>query len=612
MRFKNNKILYSLLFGFFLFGVSHFTIEAQAQEVNPVEQVQTIDNQEDLSLTSETNNSTTESNDETQDASVSYETHVQDIGWQGEKQEGEVAGTTGQSKRVEALQIQLENSPYEGQINYQTHVQNIGWQSAVSDGQIAGTTGQSYRLEALKIWLSGDVSNYYSIQYRVHVQDIGWQDWVCDGLTAGTTGLSKRIEALQIRLIRFAETDPEIQYQPHQQDVGWKQYASNGDIAGSVGQSKQLEAIRINLNQSKYSGDVRYQVHVQDIGWQDWVSNGAMAGTTGQSKGLQAIRILLNGDISDQYSVYYRVHSSSYGWLDWVKDGLVAGTTGLSKAFEAIQIFIVNKFASVQLDSNSEVASIVDKIGYDKGSIVTGWKSINGNYYYFDENGKLAIKQTINKDGRIGYVNSYGCYIPSNNGIYMEGIDISEHNGDIDLSQYTNNFVIIRLGYYYDSIDKKAIRNIQLCEQLGIPYGVYLYSYATNVNEAAQEAYFTLNLLSQYCSNVRVGVWYDMEDADNYKANRGALVGSLMTDMCNTYCNIIRNAGYFTGVYSSSWWFSYYLSGFNSTYAKWVANWGTNDGTLQTRYDSLGVLHQYTSKPLDKSVMYVPLDYFKL
>ena len=413
-------------------------------------------------------------------------------------------------------------------------------------------------------------------------------------------------------MIRFAETDPEIQYQPHQQDVGWKQYASNGDIAGSVGQSKQLEAIRINLNQSKYSGDVRYQVHVQDIGWQDWVSNGAMAGTTGQSKGLQAIRILLNGDISDQYSVYYRVHSSSYGWLDWVKDGLVAGTTGLSKAFEAIQIFIVNKFASVQLDSNSEVASIVDKIGYDKGSIVTGWKSINGNYYYFDENGKLAIKQTINKDGRIGYVNSYGCYIPSNNGIYMEGIDISEHNGDIDLSQYTNNFVIIRLGYYYDSIDKKAIRNIQLCEQLGIPYGVYLYSYATNVNEAAQEAYFTLNLLSQYCSNVRVGVWYDMEDADNYKANRGALVGSLMTDMCNTYCNIIRNAGYFTGVYSSSWWFSYYLSGFNSTYAKWVANWGTNDGTLQTRYDSLGVLHQYTSKPLDKSVMYVPLDYFKL
>ncbi len=612
MKLNKNLVYFAFMLGFMLLFASSYKLDIHAQEVqaDPNEISETLDSSDTLNSVNGENS--TNSEEVKDDSKVSYETHVQDIGWQGEKQEGEVAGTTGQSKRVEALQIQLENSSYEGNINYQAHVQNIGWQSAVSDGQIAGTTGQSYRLEALKIWLSGDISNYYSVQYRVHIQDFGWQDWVCDGLMAGTTGLSKRIEALQIRLVRLAEMDPEIYYQVHQEDKGWTNYNSNGDSAGTTGQSKRLEAIRISLNQSNVSGDVLYQTQVQDIGWQSWVSNGELAGTTGKSKRLEAIRILLNGDLANQYSVYYRVHSSDYGWLDWVKDGLVAGTTGLGKAIESIQIMLVNKLTSAQLKTNSEVAAIVEKVGYDKGEVVTGWKNINGNYFYFDENGKLMMNQTINKDGRIGYVNANGCYIPSVNGVYMEGIDISEHNGDIDLTKYTNNFVIIRIGYYYDSLDKKALRNIQLCEQLGIPYGIYLYSYATNVNEAAQEAYFTLNMINKYCSKVRVGVWYDMEDADNYKANRGALVGSLMTDMCNTYCNIIRNAGYFTGVYSSSWWFNYYLPGLNSSYAKWVANWGTNDGTLQTRYNNLGVLQQYTSKPLDKNVMYVPLDYFKI
>lgn len=613
MRFKKNKVIYSIAFGFLIYGASNFVVEAHAQEVEPTEEVQTVENQENLALTSEnTEVAAVSSTENTSTPSVSYEVHAKDIGWQEEKEDGETAGTTGENRRVEAIQIQLENQDYAGNVNYQAHVQDIGWQTTVWGGQVAGTTGQSKQVEAVKIWLTGEMSKHYSIQYRTHIQDIGWQDWVCDGLISGTTGQSKRIEAIQIRLVNLANVESQVQYSSHVQDIGWTQATTNGATSGTTGQSKRLEAIRINLNQSSYSGDILYKTHVQDIGWQDWVKNGATSGTTGQSKRVEALCILLNGDVSNVYSVYYRVHSSDYGWLDWVQDGNIAGTSGLSKAIEAIQIVLVKKTNSANLSSSSEVSSIVEKVGYDNGVVVSGWKNINGNYYYFGENGELYLNQILNKDRKIGYVNDYGCLVPSDNGIYMYGIDVSEHNGDIDLTQYSNDFVIIRLGYYYDSIDAKAIRNIKLCEQLGIPYGVYLYSYATNTDEAAKEAYFTLSLLKQYCSNVRVGVWYDMEDADYYKTKRGALVGSLMTDMCNTYCNIIRNAGYFTGVYSSSSWFDYYLSGLDTKYAKWVANWGTNDGTLQTRYDSLGVLHQYTSKPLDKSVMYVPLDYFTL
>ena len=393
------------------------------------------------------------------------------------------------------------------------------------------------------------------------------------------------------------------------QDYGWQSNKTDGQISGTTGQSKRVEAFTVGLNNSKYSGDVIYQAHVQDIGWQNWVKNG-IAGTTGLSKQLEAIRIALNGNIAKDYSIYYRVHSSDFGWLDWASDGNVAGTTGLGKAIEAIQIHLMKKIDLKALETNSEVSSICDKKGYKNGVAVTGWKNINGDSYYFGNDGVLVVNQSITKDDKQGYVNNLGKFVLSNNGIFMHGIDISEWNYDIDLTPYKDNFVIIRLGWY-NTLDKKALRNIQLCEQLGIPYGVYLYSYATSIEESRMEANFVLNQLS-HCSNLRVGVWYDMEDADNYKANRGSLVGSLMTNMCNTFCSILQNAGYYTGVYSSSSWFNYYLTNLNTNIPKWVAHWDNNDGQLHSNLSNMAVLHQYTSIPLDQNVMYVPLETFKL
>jgi uncharacterized protein YjdB len=79
------------------------------------------------------------------------------------------------------------------------HIQDIGWQDWKDSEEMAGTEGQSKRLEAIQIKLEN--TQDYSIEYRVHVQDIGWQDWVKDGKTSGTEGQSKRLEAIQIRII---------------------------------------------------------------------------------------------------------------------------------------------------------------------------------------------------------------------------------------------------------------------------------------------------------------------------------------------------------------------------------------------------------------------------
>ena len=67
---------------------------------------------------------------------------------------------------------------------------------------MAGTTGESKRVEAVEIKLSDNLAQIYDVYYRTHVQNIGWQDWVKNGEMAGTTGESKRVEAVEIELVK--------------------------------------------------------------------------------------------------------------------------------------------------------------------------------------------------------------------------------------------------------------------------------------------------------------------------------------------------------------------------------------------------------------------------
>ena len=130
---------------------------------------------------------------------VQYQMHVQDIGWQGTRQDGELAGTEGRCLRVEALKVNTVNLPEEIKLKYQAHVQDIGWQDWKQDGEISGTSGRSLRIEAIRIKLEG--TDKYSVRYRMHVQDIGWQDWCYDGETAGTQTILKRVEAIEIQIV---------------------------------------------------------------------------------------------------------------------------------------------------------------------------------------------------------------------------------------------------------------------------------------------------------------------------------------------------------------------------------------------------------------------------
>lgn len=166
------------------------------------------------------------------------------------------------------------------------------------------------------------------------------------------------------------------------------------------------------------------------------------------------------------------------------------------------------------------------------------------------------------------------------------GIDISQFNGSVDIAALRGviDFVIIRCGYgsdYASQDDTCYHQNVARCEAAGMPYGVYLYSYARNPDMARSEARHTLRLLGG--RKPLYGVWYDVEDV-------ALPTGEALVDNCVTYCTEMEKAGLYCGIYSSlSWWRDRLNSPRLAPFDKWVAQW---NNTLD--YPGAG-LWQYTS-----------------
>lgn len=137
---------------------------------------------------------------------LQYQVYISYAGWEDYRTDDEIAGTTGQTRQLQAFRILVENqNSITGNIEYRAHIQDIGWQDYAKNGEVSGSGNQTYRLEAIQIRLTGELANHFDIEYRVHVQNIGWQNYVKNDQVAGTTGQSLAIEAMQIRLVPKSE-----------------------------------------------------------------------------------------------------------------------------------------------------------------------------------------------------------------------------------------------------------------------------------------------------------------------------------------------------------------------------------------------------------------------
>ena len=162
-------------------------------------------------------------------------------------------------------------------------------------------------------------------------------------------------------------------------------------------------------------------------------------------------------------------------------------------------------------------------------------------------------------------------------------IDVSEHQGTINWDAVKGHIdgAILRCGYG-DNIasqdDKQWKRNADECTRLGIPFGVYIYSYATSDAQARREAEHVLRLISGY--KLSYPIYLDLEQA-------GTETGAIQR--ANIFGDIIENAGYWCGVYANTNWWTNYLVGLER-FVKWVAQYNSVC-TYQGTYD----IWQYTS-----------------
>lgn len=222
-----------------------------------------------------------------------------------------------------------------------------------------------------------------------------------------------------------------------------------------------------------------------------------------------------------------------------------------------------------------------------------------------DANVQLSKFESNEYGAHWGTYNNSKAFFDYQNNLFVQQakgvIDVSGWQGDIDWAKAKADGVegaIIRLGYGEgNNADKKAQRNISECKRLGIPFGIYWYSYADTPALAKEEGTDVVAKLKQFGvnpSDLAYPVYYDLEKW-TWEGHKPPTDPNVYNNIVNNWYSALQSAGYKNlGVYS----YTSYLQGplkHADIYAKttWVAQYGARMGFDSFPTNSRG--WQYTS-----------------
>jgi GH25 family lysozyme M1 (1,4-beta-N-acetylmuramidase) len=213
------------------------------------------------------------------------------------------------------------------------------------------------------------------------------------------------------------------------------------------------------------------------------------------------------------------------------------------------------------------------------------WLSIK---YDYSGDGKVSVyDMAIAKKRLIESVTG----LPNVN-VVTNGIDVSYAQGNIDWKTLKASgqvdFVIMRAGYGSDrvpsQVDAYFLQNMKAAKEVGMPVGVYWYSYATNTTMALEEALYCIDTIKDY--KFDYPVFFDIEE--RRQANLGIETCSAITE---TFCTTLEKAGYYVGIYSYKNFFENYITkSVREKYTLWIAQWA-DENTYKGEYG----MWQYTS-----------------
>lgn len=177
-------------------------------------------------------------------------------------------------------------------------------------------------------------------------------------------------------------------------------------------------------------------------------------------------------------------------------------------------------------------------------------------------------------------------------------IDVSTHQGKIDWNKVKGKVdgVMIRAGYGKNNIDAQFKRNITECNRLGIPCGVYWFSYAYTEAMAKKEAEYCLAAIKPYKVELPVCFDFEYDSVEKAKKNYGVTITkTLATKLVHAFCGVVEKAGYYAMNYTNKDYLSRYFDDTTLKYDLWLAAWPANPDPNKPPREDCGIW-QYTSK----------------
>ena len=229
---------------------------------------------------------------------------------------------------------------------------------------------------------------------------------------------------------------------------------------------------------------------------------------------------------------------------------------------------------------------------FDANGRLQGFKYDNGHMYYYNPDGTLAkgVQRIAGKYYKFNeYTGAFENYV--NQKIV---IDVSYAQGEIDWDAVKNSGlvdgVIVRIGYGSIGLDRQFLRNINELNRLGIPYSIYLFSYAENGQEAQSEAKHVINLIKSnpvWIASNLFSIYYDLEDwyIASTGENSNQISKETYTEMFMNFSNMVEAAlGIDVKIYASKSFIEKRFLESLRPEVGWVAQWNselTYDGTYE-------------------------------
>ena len=174
----------------------------------------------------------------------------------------------------------------------------------------------------------------------------------------------------------------------------------------------------------------------------------------------------------------------------------------------------------------------------------------------------------------------------------FKGVDVSRHQGIIDWDKFLedehSDFAIIRAGFGKNNIDAQAVRNVAECERLGIPYGLYWFSYALTPEMARREAEYLSDFVGSHKPSYPLVYDFEYDSVTHAVKNGVKISRDFVLNCTEQFCHRLEELGFYAMFYCNNDYYQRYYQASNvaEKYDMWYARYATSPGRPVTLWQT--------------------------